>query len=427
MITKDSQWNLLQHTLKTHGMLPEHFFKSYIVTLKNWYPSREKLISFIRENYDKYALDAYDPMCSYSILCALEAIAEPPLGLGEEKPLTLLASPVVLEKIPMLSRPQEKRIAIIGGGIAGLSCAWHLQQRNITATIFEQASHCGGRIITKQEQTMRFDMGAPFFTANHPYFRKFVDYWEKKGHLQQWKGQIYVDNRQAGLNLSKHPFVGLPSMASLVRLLNSEQQTVFRTPITRLEKVQGGWRLFSNAKDCGFFDSVVLAVPSAISYALLGSAPDLQQHIKPCLKFLPIWVIAAGFAQKLPTPYDALAVTQSSFTYAFRESSKPQRSKKEAWVLHAHLQWSQDNLGITEEQASAKIIEAFLSHLKVSTLTATYSAAKLWKRAYVEKPLGKPCLYADGIGICGDWLLGRRIEDAFLSGAHMATELIRTG
>lgn len=427
MITKDSQWNLLQQTLKNNGMLPEHFLKDYILPLKNWCVSGEKLISFIRETYDKYALDAYDPLCSYNILCALGAIFEPPPALGEEKPLVLQASLTLLEKIPASFRKQEKRIAIIGGGMAGLSCAWHLQQNNISTTIFEREGRHGGRITTKQEQTLRFDMGAPFFTANHPYFKMFIEYWEKNNYIERWKGQIYVDNRQAGLNLSKHPFVGLPTMESLVGLIQTKQQTAFRAPITRLEKVQGGWRLFSNDKDCGFFDTVILAVPSPISHFLLSSMPSLQHQIEPCLKFFPIWVIAAGFSQKLPTQYDALAVAQSLFTYAFRESNKPQRSRKETWILHGNTQWSQENLGLSEEQASAKIISAFLSNLKASSLKPTYTAAKLWKYAYVEKPLGKPCLFEEGIGVCGDWLLGRRIEDAFLSGASMATQIITAG
>ena len=38
-----------------------------------------------------------------------------------------------------------KRVAIIGGGLAGLSCAYELRRRGVTATVFESSSQAGGR------------------------------------------------------------------------------------------------------------------------------------------------------------------------------------------------------------------------------------------------------------------------------------------
>jgi 2-polyprenyl-6-methoxyphenol hydroxylase-like FAD-dependent oxidoreductase len=38
-----------------------------------------------------------------------------------------------------------KRAAIIGGGLAGLTCAYALKRRGIDATVFESAIRSGGR------------------------------------------------------------------------------------------------------------------------------------------------------------------------------------------------------------------------------------------------------------------------------------------
>lgn len=423
-ITNNAQWDVLQRTLQKQGFLPEHFFKDYVSILKNWAETSEKLVGFIRENYDCYALDAYDPLCSYNILCALGAIVEPLPELGGEAPLIFKASTHILEKNSTVSVRDDRRIAIIGAGMAGLSCAWHLQREGIKATIFEQAGSAGGRIMTHTHKTTTFDGGTPFFTANNPCFKMFIEYWEKKGILERWKGQIYVDNRQAGLNLSKHPFVGIPNMDVVAKMLQQGQDISYRQAITRIDKVSGGWRLFTDAKDCGFFDRVIVTLPAPLSHPLLKDANTLQVEVERCLKFTPVWVVMVSFAQRLPTAYDALAVANSPFTYAFRDSNKPRRAKGEAWVLHGNVQWTRENMDIKEEQAIQKIVGAFLNNLKASALKPTYSAARLWKNAYVEKPLGQPYLFADGIGVCGDWLLGRRVEDAFLSGAEMAACLI---
>lgn len=42
------------------------------------------------------------------------------------------------------------RIAIIGGGLAGLTCAWRLQQAGLNATIYEASDHLGGRCQTRR-------------------------------------------------------------------------------------------------------------------------------------------------------------------------------------------------------------------------------------------------------------------------------------
>ena len=39
-------------------------------------------------------------------------------------------------------------IAILGGGIAGLHCAWTLKRMGIRATVYEASSRAGGRIFT---------------------------------------------------------------------------------------------------------------------------------------------------------------------------------------------------------------------------------------------------------------------------------------
>src|SRR6266851_2443555 len=42
----------------------------------------------------------------------------------------------------------RSRIAIVGGGLAGLTCAWRLKQAGLLATIYEAAGDLGGRCRT---------------------------------------------------------------------------------------------------------------------------------------------------------------------------------------------------------------------------------------------------------------------------------------
>jgi monoamine oxidase len=47
-------------------------------------------------------------------------------------------------------RAERARVAIVGGGIAGLVAAWELEQRGISVHLFEMSDRLGGRIATAQ-------------------------------------------------------------------------------------------------------------------------------------------------------------------------------------------------------------------------------------------------------------------------------------
>ena len=48
------------------------------------------------------------------------------------------------------ARSSATRIAIVGGGLAGLTCAWRLKQAGFDATIYEGSDHLGGRCQTRR-------------------------------------------------------------------------------------------------------------------------------------------------------------------------------------------------------------------------------------------------------------------------------------
>ncbi len=62
------------------------------------------------------------------------------------------------------------RIAIVGGGMAGLNAAYKLKQAGLTATIFEGASRTGGRMFTARDllgDGLTTELGGEFIDSNH--------------------------------------------------------------------------------------------------------------------------------------------------------------------------------------------------------------------------------------------------------------------
>jgi monoamine oxidase len=76
----------------------------------------------------------------------------------------------------LLSRPEKvwsgnaPRIAVIGGGIAGLNAAYQLKKVGLNATVYEARNRLGGRILSVREATGRGlvnDLGGHFVNSDH--------------------------------------------------------------------------------------------------------------------------------------------------------------------------------------------------------------------------------------------------------------------
>lgn len=58
-----------------------------------------------------------------------------------------------------MSQPSSNTIAVLGGGISGLSTAWYLKKKGFEVTLFEAEKETGGVIISEQNEHSMFDFG----------------------------------------------------------------------------------------------------------------------------------------------------------------------------------------------------------------------------------------------------------------------------
>ena len=63
---------------------------------------------------------------------------------------------------------------VIGGGISGLACAYHLQQAGIPVRVLDAGARPGGVISTHEKDGFRFELGPQSFLSSEPLL-KLVD------------------------------------------------------------------------------------------------------------------------------------------------------------------------------------------------------------------------------------------------------------
>ncbi len=70
----------------------------------------------------------------------------------------------------------EKEVVIIGAGMAGLSCAHHLQKAGIPFRILEASDGIGGRVRTDEIDGFLLDRGFQIFLTSYPEAKAMLDY-----------------------------------------------------------------------------------------------------------------------------------------------------------------------------------------------------------------------------------------------------------
>ena len=65
---------------------------------------------------------------------------------------------------------------IVGGGIAGLSCATELHARGKSFVILEASDRVGGRVATDEVDGFKLDRGFQVFLTAYPEAKRVLDY-----------------------------------------------------------------------------------------------------------------------------------------------------------------------------------------------------------------------------------------------------------
>jgi renalase len=141
----------------------------------------------------------------------------------------------------------------------------------------------------------------------------------------------------------------------------------------------------------------------------------------------PCWALLLAFDPPLDlVGFDARSVKSGPIAWLARNTSKPGREGRDAWTVHASADWSMAHLEESPEAVAAPLLAAFRDVTGIGAIEPTFFAAHRWRYALVTEPVGEAALYdrPSGLGLCGDWCLGGKIEAAFLSGRALVEKML---
>lgn len=460
--TGDVLWDMAQRSLVAHGELHNNVRMTWGKALPAWTSTPEDARRALVDLNHRYALDGRDP-ASYGGLYWCLGLFDRPfspeapvLGTVRPRPTSVHAERLDLEAYAGRAARDTRRIgrvAVIGAGLTGLSCARTLLDNGVDVVVFERSRSPGGRLSHVRATELGVDLGAQYFTARDARFRRFVSSWLDDGLVARWPGRIGALDGRGGEPVETEPlerFVGTPNMNAIAIHLARDLPLRTSHRVDRLERRGDTWILQGvvaprgtslgpreeapeTLVDLGTFDALVSCLPPPQAHELLVDvAPTLAESLarvsaEPC--------VALGFEPKEPeglrgVPFDGLFVGRDAdrdrvLSWVARDSSKPGRARSERWVVHAAPEWSRDHLTSPREWLERALLDELARLLRIARIDTVTSTLRRWTSARAYPCFDRP-MFDDRarLGVGGDFTSGGRVEGAFLSGVALAGRIM---
>ncbi len=301
---------------------------------------------------------------------------------------------------------------IIGGGMAGLSAATALTPTGASITVIDKGRGPGGRMAARRievaGETLRFDHGAQYFTRRDPAFRETVNAWEEAGVAARWP----VAGNDA--------WVGTPGMNACVKAMADGLDVRWGVKAERVSRLGSQWHVEAGGLSLTAA-TLLVAVPAEQAAALLAEvAPELAA-LAASVASAPCWAVMATFAEPLSAP-DIFRSDTAHVSWAARNSAKPGRGGREAWVIHASAARSRELIDLPKDEVAAILLADFFAAAGITQIAPTHIDAHRWLYALPQALRGEGARFdpALRLGIAGDWLHSPRVEGAWLSGRALA-------
>lgn len=324
-----------------------------------------------------------------------------------------------------------KKIAILGAGITGISCARKLTDFGHDVVLIDKGRGIGGRMATRRAGDYHFDHGVQYIEAQREAFENLLFKANQDYAVSQWQPKFsnMADNTEhTTLSEDESYYVGMPRMTAFARYLAEDLDITTSTRVIELQHQDARWILIlEDESNWGDFDIVIVTVPPLQAFELVSSFSQQFEALQSVV-MAPCWAGLYAFADQLKMPFDAYRANIGPIAWACRNSSKPGRATAhDCWVVHAGKDWTRSHLNLPKEDIAELLLKEFQEISSLESLgKRLYQDAHRWLYAFVETPLGQPFIYDKDIqlAVAGDWCLGARVEAGFESGTALANAIL---
>lgn len=321
-------------------------------------------------------------------------------------------------------------VAVIGAGIAGLTCAQQLHKAGYSTVVVDKSRGVGGRAATRRVNGTRADHGLRYLEPLGERVQQLIDVLKARHILQCW-----TDLESQNLR-----YVAPDGMSAIAKFLATDLELKLDRRVESITlKKDNIWHLaFEATPETLAASSVVVAIPAPQALMLLE---PLAQTILPAtfldslrgVEFDPCLTVIAGYPNSTPLDFswkDISFPPNSDLSWIGLDSSKRINSQAPVFVLHSSALFAKENLEAPDLNLIGQhLLSRAAAELMLPWIDAPdWFQVHRWRYAFPSRPLSEICLDSklwQPLICCGDWCGGNLVESALVSAIAAASGINR--
>ena len=314
---------------------------------------------------------------------------------------------------------------IIGSGVAGSTIA-HLLSKRYSVHIIDKARGPGGRASNKRfKQNLSFDHGVQYISPKSKRFLKFIKTLCKKKEAKIWTGN-HLDFTFEKKDTTKK-FIGMKGNNFISKYYTKKIKKSFKSSVKSIFNNKYFWEIKLDNGENIQARSIILTCPFPQLKKIAGKylekkISNLKINMEPNITTMLV------FKNQKTVPVSSIRFNDDILTWAALENSKKRfDSSNLLWTLQSSIGWARKKINNYKKNKKAEnyLVSKFLNFTGYKKNKIIFKKTHGWKYSYNLKgsPLKSYWNKKLRLGLCADWFIGPKVEDAWLSANDLAKKI----
>tara|TARA_B100001559_G_scaffold192560_1_gene161090 strand:- start:217 stop:1179 length:963 start_codon:yes stop_codon:yes gene_type:complete len=314
---------------------------------------------------------------------------------------------------------------VLGSGISGSTIASLLSKKH-SVRVFDKARGFGGRSSNKRfKNNLSFDHGVQYISPKSKLFTKYIKKLYKNNILKIWKDNHldFTFERKS----SAIKYIGKKANNDLAKYNLKNTKKSLNSPISKINFNNNFWEITLKDKSKYHFKSLILTCPYPQLKKLAKKYLD-KKILKLKVNMRPNITVMIAFKNQKNLPISSIKFNDDILAWAANENSKKRfKSNINLWTLQATLKWSKKTIYKykTDKSIMSQLIARFIKLTGFEKNKIIFKKIHGWKYSYNYEKTPYLSIWNKKInlGVCGDWLSGPKVENAWLSANDLARKI----
>ncbi len=315
---------------------------------------------------------------------------------------------------------------ILGSGVAGSTIA-NLLAKKYTVEIFDKARGPGGRSANKRyKNNLNFDHGVQYISPKSKKFNSFIKKLYNKKVIKEWKGNHLNLNFKNTKNKTK--YIGKNANNDICKYLLKSIKVNYCSEIINVKNINNSWQITLQNKKTYNFKNLILTCPHPQVKKLVAKYLDKKKfNLK--VKMSPNITVLIVYKNYKNLPISSIKFNDKILGWAANENSKKRfKSNLSLWTLQSTNQWANKKINFYKKNKTrvAKELEKRFEELtSFNKKNKVFSHIHGWKYSYNLQSTKMNSFWNNKLrlGVCGDWFLGPKVEDAWTSSTALFNKI----